>query len=287
VIRGHGGDHETELARARRALKFEDTVARLIALLVLTVLACRSRPEPPAPAASAPSGTNPRDAAARKNERQPELDALVAELARDSEIRDERVLAALRRVPRHRFVPAAVQDAAYENFPLPIGHGQTISQPAVVAVMTAAVAPNKSDRCLEIGTGSGYQAAVLAELCSVVYSIEYVDELARFAEANLRSTGYGSDRVVLRTGDGYRGWSEAAPFQVIVVTAAPERVPEPLLTQLAPGGRLVIPVGPTGQVQRLELHRRKAPGTGTDAFDVSVLMAVRFVPFVGEARERR
>jgi protein-L-isoaspartate(D-aspartate) O-methyltransferase len=258
---------------------------RLLALFAFTLLACRSRPEPPAPAAS--SGSEERDAAASRNERQRSLDALIAELARDSEIRDERVLAALRRVPRHRFVPVAMQDAAYDNFPLPIGHGQTISQPAVVAVMTAAVAPSKSDRCLEIGTGSGYQAAVLAELCGVVYSIEYVAELARFAEANLRSTGYGPDRVVLRTGDGYRGWPEAAPFQVVVVTAAPERVPEPLLAQLAPGGRLVIPVGPTGAVQRLELHRRKGQGTAADAFDVSVLMAVRFVPFVGEARDRR
>ena len=169
--------------------------------------------EAPAPGASSPSGTN--GAMPGEQERTTaSLDALVAELARDSEIRDERVLAALRRVPRHRFVPEAVQDAAYENFPLPIGHGQTISQPAVVAVMTAAVAPSKSDRCLEIGTGSGYQAAVLAELCGVVYSIEYVDALARFAEANLRSTGYGADRVVLRTGDGYRGWPEAAPFKV-------------------------------------------------------------------------
>ena len=151
------------------------------------------------------------------------------------------MLRALRRVPRHRFVPDDVSDAAYEDRPLPIGHGQTISQPAVVAVMSAAVAPKATDRCLEIGTGSGYQAAVLAELCARVYSIEYVHELARFGEKNLRATGYGSDRVALRTGDGYRGWPDAAPFHVIVVTAAPERVPAPLLEQLAQGGRLVIP----------------------------------------------
>ncbi|HEX6274510.1 MAG TPA: hypothetical protein VFZ53_15815, partial [Polyangiaceae bacterium] len=119
------------------------------------------------------------------------------------------------------------------------------------------------------------------------YSIEYVPELARFAEKNLRATGYGSERVSLRTGDGYRGWPDAAPFHVVVVTAAPEHVPAPLLEQLAPGGRLVIPVGPEGAVQRLELYRRIAAGAAPNAFEKKELMAVRFVPFVGEAREGR
>jgi protein-L-isoaspartate(D-aspartate) O-methyltransferase len=211
----------------------------------------------------------------------------MSDVTRDAEIKDERVVAALRRVPRHRFVPDDVSEAAYENRPLPIGHAQTISQPTVVAVMTATVAPERTDRCLEIGTGSGYQAAILAELCAKVYSIEYVEALARFAEKNLRGAGYASDRVELRTGDGYRGWPDAAPFQVIVVTAAPEEVPQPLLDQLAVGGRLVIPVGPEHQTQRLELYRRTKPGKSKDAFHVSELMAVRFVPFVGEARDGR
>lgn len=238
------------------------------------------------------SARGPGDAAASRgdgavvNERQTELDALMNEVTSDAEIRDERVIRALRSVPRHRFVPDAVAGAAYENRPLPIGHEQTISQPAVVAVMTAAVEPKSTDRCLEIGTGSGYQAAILAELCGKVFSIEYVEELARFAERNLRAAGYGPERVALRAGDGYRGWPDAAPFHVIVVTAAPEKVPAPLLEQLALGGRLVIPVGPEHETQYLELYRRTAPGNSPGAFEKKTLMAVRFVPFVGEARSR-
>ncbi|HEX6274179.1 MAG TPA: methyltransferase domain-containing protein, partial [Polyangiaceae bacterium] len=185
-----------------------------VVLPLVAVVACRSRPEtPPAPSAPAVKATPPPKTEA--DARQAELDALVREVASDSEIDDERVLAALRRVARHRFVPDGVAASAYENRPLPIGYDQTISQPAVVAVMTAAVAPKATDRCLEIGTGSGYQAAILAELCARVYSIEYVPELARFAEKNLRATGYGSERVSLRTGDGYRGWPDAAPFHVV------------------------------------------------------------------------
>jgi protein-L-isoaspartate(D-aspartate) O-methyltransferase len=262
---------------------FASAVAVAIALS-----GCRSRPEPPAPTdrAQKTQGATPGSVVPSPNERQAELDALMTEVAEDAEIRDERVVHALRKVARHRFVPEDVREAAYENRPLPIGHGQTISQPTVVAVMTAVVAPEPTDRCLEIGTGSGYQAAILGELCGKVYSIEYVEALARFAESNLRAAGYGPDRVALRAGDGYRGWPDAAPFQVIVVTAAPERVPQPLLDQLAPGGRLVIPVGPEGDTQRLELYRRVAPGKSKDAFEVKELMAVRFVPFVGEARKR-
>jgi protein-L-isoaspartate(D-aspartate) O-methyltransferase len=259
---------------------------------LLAAVACRSRPEPPTPdAASGGSARTGESVSPSRsgspNERQSELDALVSELAHDAEVRDRRVLDALRRVPRHRFVPPEVARAAYENRPLSIGHEQTISQPAVVAVMTAAVRPSSADRCLEIGTGSGYQAAVLAEVCRHVYSIEYLAALARFAEKNLRSTGYGPERVSLRTGDGYAGWPEAAPFDVIVVTAAPERVPRPLLEQLALGGRLVIPVGPEGEVQRLELYERKAAGFGPDAFTNTVLMAVRFVPFLGSGTKTR
>lgn len=192
---------------------------------------------------------------------------------------DARVLAAMRRVPRHRFVPESVRGAAYADRPLPIGWGQTISQPYIVAAMTAAVAPKPTDRCLEIGTGSGYQAAVLAELCAQTYSIEYLEPLAEFARTNLKALGYA---IELRHGDGYRGWPEAAPFDVIVVTAAPERVPEPLLEQLALQGRLVVPVGSRGGVQNLELWTRKAPGRGPESFERRTLARVRFVPFLGD-----
>ncbi|MFO7178901.1 MAG: protein-L-isoaspartate(D-aspartate) O-methyltransferase [Pseudomonadota bacterium] len=194
-------------------------------------------------------------------------------------IDDARVLAAMRRVPRHRFVPENVRGAAYADRPLPIGWGQTISQPYIVAAMTAAAGPKPTDRCLEIGTGSGYQAAVLAELCARVYSIEYLEPLAAFARENLTALGYS---VELRHGDGYRGWPEAAPFDVILVTAAPERVPQPLLDQLAVGGRLVVPVGSPGEVQTLELWIRKASGAGAESFERRTLARVRFVPFLGD-----
>lgn len=254
----------------------------------VAVGACRSRPEPPGPASTGAGSSRSLDGStAGANERQAELDALVDGISRESEIDDERVLAAVRRVARHRFVPENVADAAYEDRPLPIGHGQTISQPTVVAVMTASVAPKATDKCLEIGTGSGYQAAILAELCKSVFSIEYVPELGLFAETNLRRAGYGPERVALRTGDGYRGWPERAPFDVVVVTAAPEHVPAPLLEQLALGGRLVIPVGRQHHTQSLDLYRRTASGNSPDVFAKKELMAVRFVPFVGEAREKR
>jgi protein-L-isoaspartate(D-aspartate) O-methyltransferase len=215
-------------------------------------------------------------------ERTREREALVEHLQTEG-IRNERVLSAMRRVPRHAFVPDSVASEAYANRPLPIGYGQTISQPAVVASMTESANPNSQDKCLEIGTGSGYQAAVLAEVCASVYSIEYLAPLAVMGEKNLRKVGYGPERVHLRTGDGYRGWPDAAPFNVILVTAAPEHVPRQLLEQLAIGGRLVIPVGPRHGMQYLELWTRRAAGDADDAFTRTQLMAVRFVPFVGEA----
>lgn len=193
-----------------------------------------------------------------------------------------RVLTAMRRVPRHRFVPEASRAQSYTNRPLPIGYGQTISQPYIVAAMTEAALPKSGDRCLEIGTGSGYQAAVLAEVCDEVFSIEYLPEVAKFGEANLRALGYTPGRVHLRVGDGFQGWPEAAPFQVIVVTAAPERVPAPLLEQLAIGGRLVIPVGPEHGVQQLERWIRRRAGSAPEAFERETLMGVRFVPFLGD-----
>lgn len=220
----------------------------------------------------------PREA---REARAEERTRLVDAIARRG-IRDQQVLAALRAVPRHAFVPESWADEAYQDRPLPIGHGQTISQPTVVAAMTEAVAVKRSDKCLEIGTGSGYQAAVLAELCRRVFSIEYLAPLAAQAERALRGAGYGAERVELRTGDGYVGWPEAAPFEVVVVTAAPERVPQPLLDQLALGGRLVIPVGAQGEAQELVLYTRRAAGSSPTSFEQRSLMAVRFVPFLGE-----
>jgi protein-L-isoaspartate(D-aspartate) O-methyltransferase len=192
------------------------------------------------------------------------------------------VIRAVRRVPRHLFVPEAVRPIAYTDRALPIVGGQTISQPYIVAAMTDAVKPTPSSRCLEIGTGSGYQAAVLAEVCGSVYSIEYLPEVAEFGKRNLEALGYAPARVHLRVGDGFRGWPEAAPFDAIVVTAAPERVPQPLLDQLAVGGRLVIPVGPEHGTQTLERWTRRAPGREPSAFARERLMDVRFVPFLGE-----
>jgi protein-L-isoaspartate(D-aspartate) O-methyltransferase len=191
-------------------------------------------------------------------------------------IRDARVLAALRKVPRHLFVPPEEQHEAYFDFPLAIGYGQTISQPYVVAFMTEALELKPRDRVLEIGTGSGYQAAILAELVPEVYSIEIVEPLAREAEARLRCLGYSN--VHVRAGDGYRGWPEAAPFDAIIVTAAPDHIPQPLVDQLREGGRMVLPVGRWDQ----ELVRLRRKGA---AILRESLLPVRFVPMTGEAEK--
>ena len=187
--------------------------------------------------------------------------------ARDVENR--RVLEAVRRVPRHLFVPLAHRHRAYEDRPLPIGKKQTISQPYIVAVMTELVDPQPGDRLLEVGTGSGYQAAVLAELVAKVYTIEIIPELAERARVTLSKLGY--ENVVVITGDGYKGLPEQAPFDGIVVTAAPDEIPETLIEQLAVGGRLVIPVG--GWFQRLKVVERTEEGVTTES-----LFGVRFVP---------
>ena len=187
-------------------------------------------------------------------------------------VSDRAVLRAMGAVPRHEFVPAGVRPGAYADRPLPIGHGQTISQPYIVALMTELAAVKPGDRVLEIGTGSGYQAAILAELGAEVYSIEIVEPLARRAAETLRRLGY--DRVHVRHGDGTRGWPDAAPFVAIVATAAPAEVPPALIAQLAPGGRLVIPVGTDDQ--ELQLLVRTASGIETRR-----VVPVRFVPMVG------
>lgn len=183
------------------------------------------------------------------------------------------VEAAMRRVPRHRFVPLLSRGSAYGNYPLPIGHGQTISQPYIVALMTQWAAVHPGDKVLEVGTGSGYQAAVLAELTDKVFTIELLPELARTAAARLQALGYG--RVRVKCGDGYQGWQEEAPFDAILVTAAAARVPEALKKQLAAGGRLVIPLGPAGGAQTL-VRWRKVKGKLVKEASLPVM----FVPLV-------
>ncbi|HVE66135.1 MAG TPA: protein-L-isoaspartate(D-aspartate) O-methyltransferase, partial [Thermoanaerobaculia bacterium] len=180
-------------------------------------------------------------------------------------------------VPRHEFVPPTLIARAYENRPLPIGEGQTISQPYIVALMTELLELKPSSRVLEIGTGSGYQSAVLAELASQVYTIEIVPELASLAGSRLKELDYGN--VSVREGDGYRGWPEHAPFDAIIVTAAPERIPQPLLDQLAPGGIMVIPVG--GFFQELKVFRKSGDGRITE----KDILPVRFVPMTGEVEK--
>ena len=187
---------------------------------------------------------------------------------------DDRVMAAIGRVPRHEFVPESERDYAYENRPLPIGYGQTISQPYIVALMTDLLALGEDSVVLEIGTGSAYQAAVLAELVARVYTIEIIAPLGRAARARLARLGY--DNVEVHIGDGYLGWAEHAPFNAIMVTAAASHVPPPLLGQLKPGGRLVIPVGDRFFTQQLILIEKHADGTMTT---IQVL-PVRFVPLV-------
>ncbi len=188
------------------------------------------------------------------------------------------VLAAMRVVPRHELVPLAVREDAYADHPLPIGFEQTISQPYIVALMTDLAGVERGDKVLEIGTGSGYQAAVLAEMGARVFSIEIAEPLARRAAADLRRLGYR--RVEVRAGDGYRGWPSEAPFDAIIVTAAPPEVPAPLREQLAVGGRLVIPVGADGGIQELRIIRRTAEG-----FEEEPTIPVRFVPMTGEAQK--
>lgn len=193
-------------------------------------------------------------------------------------IRDPRVLAAMGKVPRHEFIPERYQSRAYDDSPLPIGEHQTISQPYVVAFMTEQLQLRGDERVLEVGTGSGYQAAVLAEICGDVYTIEIIDQLATRARQTLERLGYRTIRV--RTGDGYRGWPAVGPFDAIIVTAAPDHVPQPLIDQLKIGGRMIVPVGKANQ----ELTRLTKTADGVRE---ERLLPVRFVPMTGEARTPR
>ncbi len=208
-----------------------------------------------------------------------ERQRMVQEQLMSRGIHDERVLAAMAKVPREEFVPADERAAAYTDHPLPIGYDQTISQPYIVAFMTEQLHPKPSDRVLEIGTGSGYQAAILAELVAEVYTIELVEPLARNAEATLARLGYKNLHV--KVGDGYKGWPENAPFDAIIVTCAPDRVPRPLTDQLKDGGRMIIPVG-NRFAQELYLLEKK-----NGQLKESAVLPVRFVPMAGEASERK
>ncbi len=191
------------------------------------------------------------------------------------DITNARVLEVMGRVPRQAFVPQRLRADAYDDHPLPIGHGQTISQPYIVAFMTEQLEPKPTDRVLEVGTGSGYQAAVLAELVAQVYTIEIVEELAHRAAADLKRLGYTN--VQVRAGDGYKGWPEAAPFDSIIVTCAPERVPQPLIDQLKDGGRMIIPVGRIWNQELVLLRKRGAK------LEQQEVLPVSFVPMTGEA----
>lgn len=213
------------------------------------------------------------------HERMTERKAMVRDQLERRGIRDERVLAAMTLVPRHLFVPDPVVEYAYADGPLPIGYEQTISQPYIVALMTELIQPQADHRILEIGTGSGYQAAVLGELCREVFTIEIVPELGEYGRKNLERLGYSNVRV--RIGDGYRGWPEEGPFDGIILTAAPPEVPEPLIEQLAVGGRLVAPVGGRGTQDLIVIEKSQ---DGTTRRHIT---EVRFVPMVGRAQEKR
>ena len=194
----------------------------------------------------------------------------------DRETLDPRVMQALAKVPRHRFVPASQLRYAYRNRPLPIGHGQTISQPYIVAIMTDLLKLQPGDRVLEVGTGSGYQAAVLAELVNNVYTIEIIEPLGNRARDLLKKLGY--DNITTRIGDGYYGWEAHAPFDAIIVTAAADHIPPPLIAQLKPGGRMMIPVGSRFMTQQLVVVEKDTDNNVT----TRLILPVRFVPLTGE-----
>jgi protein-L-isoaspartate(D-aspartate) O-methyltransferase len=199
---------------------------------------------------------------------------MVAEQIASRDVRDPRVLAAMGEVPRHLFIAPGYQSEAYEDSPLPIGYGQTISQPYIVALMTELARPRHEDRALEVGTGSGYQAAVLSRLVSHVYTVELVEPLGLAARDRLKNLGYAN--VTVRVGDGYAGWPEMAPFDIIMVTAAPDHIPEPLVAQLKPRGRLVVPVGAPSSVQELQVVEKDEAGRTT----TRRVAPVQFVPLL-------
>lgn len=242
---------------------------RVILNLALALLAACTAVTTPAPTMS---GDEARFAQQRER--------MVLETIERRGITDEDVLNAMRAVPRHLFVPENERDRAYGDYPLPIGYGQTISQPYIVALMTELLVLKEGDRVLEVGTGSGYQAAILAEISGIeVYTIEIIPDLAESARERLESLGYTS--LHCKQGDGYYGWPEHAPFDAIIVTAAPDHLPQALVEQLAPGGQMVIPIGPPGGYQTLWKFVKGDDG-GLKAFNMG---GVAFVPFTGPGAE--
>ena len=246
--------------------RFRLIVAGALVLLALnTLTACNQNGETATPTATGSQNTAILDMAREK---------MVTEDLQPADITDPKVLAAMRKVPRHEFVPQTMLNQAYANRPLPIGYGQTISQPYIVALMTQYMEIKPGDKELEIGTGSGYQAAILAELTDAVYSVEIIAELAEKSAKVLEKLGYN---IVSKIDDGYYGWEEYGPFDAIIVTAAPDHIPQPLIGQLKEGGRMVIPVGPPGMVQTLWLIEKK------DNQILSTNLApVVFVPLTGD-----
>ncbi len=248
---------------SRRTLGIVAAIVLILAAAALLLL--RDQAAPPTPAATAPTPDGFANARS----------VMVADQIERRGVSDAAVLAAMRRLPRHRFVPDQYVAAAYEDHPLPIGYGQTISQPYIVALMTQALKVGPGQRVLEVGTGSGYQAAVLGEMDVEVYTVEIVPELAQQAAARLADLGYAN--VHVQQADGYFGWPEHAPYDAIIVTAAPDHLPAPLAQQLKEGGRLVIPIGPQGAVQTLWLFEKQA-----GELQASNLGNVMFVPLTGE-----
>ena len=244
----------------------------LILLVGCTAVATLAPTLMPLPTTAPASPTSAADASFAE-----ERERMVIETIERRGVTDKQVLHAMRTVPRHLFVPEPDRSHAYGDFPLPIGFGQTISQPYIVALMTELLELKEGDKVLEIGTGSGYQAAVLAEIPGVeVYTIEIIPELAQIVLGRLESLGY--TQVHCRQGDGYHGWPEEAPFDTIIVTAAPDHVPQPLIDQMTEGGRMVIPVGPPGGYQTLWKFIKEPDGE----LRAVNMGGVAFVPFTGE-----
>jgi protein-L-isoaspartate(D-aspartate) O-methyltransferase len=265
---GHGRGIESRKVRRQQlsrrvGVNYSFDVRRALQFLVLGAVAATGCGQSPAPVGDL----------ARERQR------MVQEQLMPRGIREASVLAAMAKVPREEFVPADSRAASYEDGPLPIGYGQTISQPYIVAFMTEQLQPKPNDRVLEVGTGSGYQAAILAELVADVYTIEIIEPLAKNAEATLQRLGYKN--VHVKVGDGYSGWPEYAPFDAIIVTCAPDKVPQPLTDQLKEGGRMIIPVGDRF-AQELYLLEKK-----NGQLKESVTLPVRFVPMAGEGTKQK
>ncbi|NLW50566.1 MAG: protein-L-isoaspartate(D-aspartate) O-methyltransferase [Candidatus Brocadiaceae bacterium] len=254
-----------------------------LGLLLAGVWGCPNADEPArrpgAATEGVPGEAPPTRDRPRIEERAAERTAMVRDQIEARGVKDPDVLRAMRNAPRHLFVPQNMRRAAYDDSPLPIGHGQTISQPYIVALMTELLAIRPGDRVLEVGTGSGYQAAVLAELTPHVYSIEILEALHERASAQLAAVGYGTIRT--RRDDGYYGWPDEAPFDAIIVTAAAGHVPPPLTAQLRPGGRMAIPVGPVYGAQQLVLISKDEEGR----LSTRSVLPVRFVPLTGRAMD--